>query len=591
MNKCVSAPALRAALASVMVVCVVGVAGAQTVPSPWTSRDVGAPGLPGRAGYSSGVFTIAAAGDDIWASHDQFHFVYQYLSGDVEVIARVDGLTMPHVWAKAGVMIRASLQGGAAHGYALVSAGRGVHFQRRTASGGQSTSTGGTTAGAPMWVRAVRAGTRVTTYYSTNGTSWTAMGYDTIALGTSAYVGVAVTSHHGGAYATARVSNVQVRTAGSSTSLPSGQQTRDIGAPAVAGSAAYSNGTYTVRGAGADIWDTADQFRFVYQQMSGDVEVIARVASLTNTNSWAKAGVMVRESLTAGSKHAMTLVSAANGYAFQRRPLTGEYSEHTSGGSGSAPGWLRLVRTGDTFEAYRSSTGSSWTRIGSDTIPMNDTVYVGLAVTSHNTSTAATAVFDGVRITARSGGTNQPPSVSLATSGSSFTAPASIALTATASDPEGQLARVEFFNGSTRLGSDSSAPYTFTWSSVAAGTYRLTAVAYDAAGASATSASVSVTVAASATSAPRAVSFTASSNHSTAVTSYVLKVYASTANPSTSSPLASSDLGKPTPNSSGTITVDRSSFFSGLAAGTYLATVTAVGSGGQTQSAAILFTR
>jgi hypothetical protein len=95
----------------------------------------------------------------------------------------------------------------------------------------------------------------------------------------------------------------------------------------------------------------------------------------------------------------------------------------------------------------------------------------------------------------------------------------------------------------------------------------------------------------STTTAPRAVSFQKSADHATLVTSYRLDVFASTANPATATPLKSVNLGKPAPNSTGLITVDQSSFFSALAAGKYLATVSAIGSGGSSRSAAVAFTR
>ena len=93
---------------------------------------------------------------------------------------------------------------------------------------------------------------------------------------------------------------------------------------------------------------------------------------------------------------------------------------------------------------------------------------------------------------------NRLPTVGLTApaNGATFTAPATIGLTANASDPENQLARVEFYSGTTLLGSDTTAPYSFSWTNVPAGTYSLTAKAYDTAGASATSAAVSVTVSA-----------------------------------------------------------------------------------------------
>jgi regulation of enolase protein 1 (concanavalin A-like superfamily) len=686
MKKVFSPVVLRTLAAVLMTVATVTTAAAQTLPAPWRAADIGSPTLSGSTTSSSSGFTIDAAGADIWGTSDQFHFLYQQVSGDVEVIARVDSVTAAHVWSKAGVMIRASLNGNSAHGYALASAAKGVHFHRRSQTGATTAHTSGSSsARPPVWVRAVRTGSQVTTYRSSNGTSWTRIGSSSIPLGSSAYVGVAVTSHNANSRTTARVSNVRVTRLG----LPAGQQSTDIGGPAIAGGTAFSNGTYTVQAAGSDIWSGADEFHFVYQPMTGNGEVIARLASLANTDSWAKAGVMIRESLTAQSRHAMMAISAGNGYAFQRRTDAGAYSDHTAGGSGAAPGWVRLVRTGDLFEAYRSTNGTSWTRVGSDTIAMGATVYVGLAATSHNTGAATTAVFDNFGVTGGQTGGNQPPTVSITApttgaaysaaatvtitasasdpegrmasvdfyagttliardttspysvswsattagsfpltavandaegntttsgtvtvtvtaqssnrpptvsltspaNGATFTAPATIALAATASDPDSNLARVEFMSGTTRLATDTTAPYSFSWTGVAAGTYTITAVAYDSAGASATSAAATVTVSGAVLTPPRYVVFTASTDHATNVTSYQMRVFASGANPATATPIATSDLLKPTPASNGDITVDRGSFFTGLAAGNYVATVMAIGPGGQTQSASVTFTR
>ena len=436
---------------------------AQSLPTPWAGADVGAPTLSGSAAHSSGVFTIDAAGADIWGTSDQFHFVYQQISGDVDVIARVQNVTNQHAWSKAGVMIRATLAANAPHAYVLASAGKGVSFQRRASSGAASAATAAsTTAVPPAWVRAVRSGTRVTTYWSTNGTSWTTIGSVTLPLSASAYVGIAVTSHNPGARTTATVSNVAVVRQG----LPAGQQSADIGSPTIAGSTTHASGVYTVKAAGTDIWDTADQFHFVYQPMTGNGEIVARVASITNAHAWSKAGVMIREALTGQSRHASVFASVGKGYAFQRRPETAGLSVHTAGGSGTAPGWVRLVRNGDLFQAYRSADGASWTSIGSDTIPMTSTVYVGLAVTSHNTSATTTAVIDSLRVT---GGRRRPidaPAVSVTSpaSGAPFTMPAAVTITATATDPEGRMASVDFFAGSTLISRDTSSPYSAPWS-------------------------------------------------------------------------------------------------------------------------------
>jgi hypothetical protein len=91
---------------------------------------------------------------------------------------------------------------------------------------------------------------------------------------------------------------------------------------------------------------------------------------------------------------------------------------------------------------------------------------------------------------------NQPPTVTLTTpaNGTSFTAPASISLTATASDVDGTISKVEFYNGTTKLGEDLTAPFEFTWNGVTAGSYILSAKAIDNLGAISSSANASITV-------------------------------------------------------------------------------------------------
>ncbi len=662
-------------------------AGAQTtwsLPAPWSAQDVGSPTIAGTSSFDQGTFTITASGADIWGLSDQFHFVYQQVSGDVDVIARVDSVAMAHAWSKAGVMIRASLAPDAAHGFALVSAGRGAAFQRRTLDSGSSTSTAGPLVTPPEWVRLMRIGTRVTAYASTDGTTWSTIGSSTIALGDVAYVGLATTSHNVDAATTAAISSVAVVP----LSLPASQRVLDIGAPAVPGSVMYRDGVYTHHAGGTDIWGSADQFSFVYQAVSGDVEVVARVKSINYTSSWAKAGVMIREDLTPGSRHALALVSAGRGAAFQRRIDPNGLSLHTPGPASPAPGWVRLVRTGSRIEAFWSADGTAWTPIGSEAIPMADAVYVGIATTSHSATAATDGVIDSLVITQAASALNQPPQIAITgpadgttfalgtnvpvtaaasdadgtisrvdflagstpigsaasnpysttwspsapgtysltavatdntgattssravsvkidpapnqpptvtltapADGATYTAPATVGLSASASDPENALARVEFYTGATLLGAATAAPYAFTWSSVPAGTYSVRAVAYDAAGASTSSATATITVAAPVVAPPTGVVFQASVDHATSVTSYELRVYASGANPSMATPTATSDLGKPTPDVNGDITVDRATFFSSLPAGNYVAAVAAIGTGGTSISTGVSFTR
>jgi hypothetical protein len=457
--------------------------------------------------------------------------------------------------------------------------------------------------------------------------------------------------------------------------LPAGWTAADIGNPAVVGGTSYNGSAFTVDGGGLDIWDASDQFRFVYRQASGDVDIVARVATIENVNVWTKGGVMIRATPTGSAANAMTGVSSASGLLFSRRLTTGGLSSSTKT-TGQAPAWVKLARRGNAITGYRSSDGVSWTVVGTDTITLPATFYVGLAVTSHDGSNAATMVFDSVSVstptanqaptvsltaptagssyTAPAGvtvsatasdtdgtiskvdfyanatligtdttapysvtwnsvagthsltavatdnrggtatsaartvtvaaGANQPPTVSLTApaSGASYSAPASVTISATAAAAVGTIARVDFYQGSTLVGSDTSAPYSVAWSNVPAGTYSLIAVARDSAGASTTSAARTVTV--TAAQSPSTAVFVPSSNHATAVSNYVLEIFTAGTNTTGATPLATQNLGKPAVVN-GECSANISSAIAALPSGNYVATVSAVGAGGTARSA------
>src|SRR5690242_19694624 len=130
----------------------------------------------------------------------------------------------------------------------------------------------------------------------------------------------------------------------SAGNLPAGWQAQDIGAVGSAGSTLYTAGVYAASGSGSDIWDSAYAFRFIYKSLTGDGELVARVVSLDNTDAWAKAGVMIRETLAADSKFAMTVVTPANGASFQYRPVAGQGCSLAWGPAHGAPYWVRIVR-------------------------------------------------------------------------------------------------------------------------------------------------------------------------------------------------------------------------------------------------------
>ena len=179
---------------------------------------------------------------------------------------------------------------------------------------------------------------------------------------------------------------------------------------------------------------------------------------------------------------------------------------------------------------------------------------------------------------------NQPPTVSLTTpvSGAVFTAPASITLSAIASDVDSTIAQVGFYAGSTLLGTDTSSPYSLSWNVAVAGSYAITAVGKDSDGATTVSSTRDITVKPS--SLPTTLLFIPSSNDATVVDRYVLEVFPLGADTTVANPVATQDLGKPAVTG-GEYRLDVSSTILALKSGAYVATVTAIGDGGSSQSA------
>jgi regulation of enolase protein 1 (concanavalin A-like superfamily) len=185
---------------------------ATMLPEGWAHADVGATPIAGDVTLTNGTYTIAGSGADIWGTADAFHYVYRSLTGDGTIVARVsavqDGI---HVWAKAGVMIRASLAADAPQAMMLASSARGMAFQRRAAPGGVSTNTAGTASAAPRWVRLQRSGSTFSAYESADGVNWTLVGTESIGMAPTVLVGLAVTSHTTGALVTCTFDRVEVR--------------------------------------------------------------------------------------------------------------------------------------------------------------------------------------------------------------------------------------------------------------------------------------------------------------------------------------------------------------------------------------------
>jgi len=173
-------------------------------------------------------------------------------------------------------------------------------------------------------------------------------------------------------------------------------------------------GMYAVSAAGADIWSNDDQCRYAFRRLDGDGSMSVKIHNLVQTDVWAKAGVMIRETLTPASRHASMFVTPDGRRAFQNRPDDGSgfcFTAHSHPGAIALPYWVKLERRGDQFTAYHSPDGVNWIKQPDDedmvsyqtsnpaTISMPKTVYIGFALSSHNQGLATTATFSDVKTT------------------------------------------------------------------------------------------------------------------------------------------------------------------------------------------------
>ena len=185
----------------------------------------------------------------------------------------------------------------------------------------------------------------------------------------------------------------------------------DVGSPQLAGSARRAETGWDVIAGGVDIWEKSDQFYFVYKPLNSDFDVRLRVESFTPAHLYSKAGLMIRETLSADSPHLMFVVFSDNsprnnnlgGYEMQFRSVAGEDCRAIYPAArppappefpaGFPNSWLRVERRGDRFSAYAATDGKNWKLYAVQTLALPSTVYVGPALTSHNPQVPGKASF------------------------------------------------------------------------------------------------------------------------------------------------------------------------------------------------------
>ena len=180
--------------------------------------------------------------------------------------------------------------------------------------------------------------------------------------------------------------------------LPEGWASLDIGKVGVSGDDSFENNGFTVSASGSGIKENSDQFRYLYYELSGGGEIIARVASLINSSSTAIAGIMIREKLDSTAAHHMIGITAEQGVKAKWRPFNGGNTISLTGSSVNVPYWFKIQRVNNYLVSSESIDGKTWKTVKAIEISMQSDVYMGLAVTSGDNDSLCTALFDNVSI-------------------------------------------------------------------------------------------------------------------------------------------------------------------------------------------------
>jgi len=187
-------------------------------------------------------------------------------------------------------------------------------------------------------------------------------------------------------------------------SLSAPWSSQDIGAVGVPGGARQTSNSFAVRASGAGLGGSADAFHFVFQQMAGDGEIVARLAEVDPRHPRAEAALVIRQTLGPESAFAAVVVSPGAPATFQYRVSRSKPNPGLRGPKASVPQWLKLEKKDKFYIGSISEDGKNWRVVGSQTIKLSptrnldDQWYIGLAASSHSNGTACTTLFDEISV-------------------------------------------------------------------------------------------------------------------------------------------------------------------------------------------------
>lgn len=343
--------------------------------------------------------TSGETGYRIEQSTDGINFTTRYTNGANHILSNLNGLTQ-----------------GTAYTFRitpLTSIGDGVASPlivntetRMTAVGNLRFTSKSSTSMSIAWDdKTIETGYRVER--STDGTNWTFQGDAAANVTTWSETGLTPgteyyyrimpwTATYNGDYSGA------IMAAAPAVTQPVGWADADVGTVAGSGTGLQTAaGAWSLVSGGFDVAGSADAMHFTYRGLTGNRTLIAKVETVETTDNAAKAGIMIRQDLTAGSKFTAIMMNAGGGYGIDVRSRTTAntgYTYQQALGNVTAPYWLKLVRSGSVVTASYSSDGTTWTQAAAITLSLSGKFYIGLATTSFSTTYLNTSTFSNVSI-------------------------------------------------------------------------------------------------------------------------------------------------------------------------------------------------
>ena len=302
------------------------------VPAPWQNQDLGPVLGRGATGGSAGGFIVIGAGDGLGGTNDQFQSCFQPVAGDVTVTARVVTSQSTGANALTGVMVRNSLDAGAANALMAFGGGSGsVVFQTRGGDGNVATGNSTGNMSMPCWVRIVRSGNAITGFTSPDGSRWTQQGSATGILSPTIYVGLAVSSGTSNLLNTTTFDQVTLVGAAATDPIPVAEWKLDetVGTVATDSRGSY-NGTYNSVALGRPGATPTTGYSAAFNGTNADITVpplnlnsnVVTITGWLNPNGYQNAGTGIFYNRANSTVSGLNFFNAANeiGYTWNADP-------------------------------------------------------------------------------------------------------------------------------------------------------------------------------------------------------------------------------------------------------------------------------